>query len=102
MVSVQAPHASEMLIMKAFLSLPALALLACADTDTFIDESRAHASAPNALVAARPYTLFESGHVRPLALSPDGSTLFAVNTPDNRLEIFKVKKGRLTHRGSVA
>jgi hypothetical protein len=27
------------------------------------------------------YVLFESGPVRPLALSPDGSRLFAVNTP---------------------
>jgi len=33
---------------------------------------------------------FESGHVRPLAMSPDGSLLFAVNTPDNRLEVFTV------------
>ena len=31
------------------------------------------------------YTLFETLQVRPLALSPDGNTLFAVNTPDNRL-----------------
>jgi DNA-binding beta-propeller fold protein YncE len=36
-----------------------------------------------------------------LALSPDGKTLFAVNTPDNRLEIFNVKKGDLTKLGSV-
>jgi hypothetical protein len=33
---------------------------------------------------------FESGQVRPLALSPDGSRLFAVNAPDNRLEILTV------------
>lgn len=33
---------------------------------------------------------FESGQVRPLAMSPDGQRLFAVNTPDNRLEIFDV------------
>src|SRR5262245_35471169 len=33
---------------------------------------------------------FESGQVRPLALSPDGTHLFAVNTPDNRLEIFDI------------
>ena len=44
---------------------------------------------------------FESGHVRPLAQSPDGSRLFAVNTPDNRLEIFAVGAGGLTHTGSV-
>ncbi len=34
------------------------------------------------------YVSFESGHVRPLALSPNGQTLFAVNTPNGTLEIF--------------
>ena len=36
---------------------------------------------------------FESGQVRPLALSPDGTQLFAVNTPDGRLEIFSLASG---------
>src|SRR5207244_12542025 len=40
-------------------------------------------------------------HVRPLALSPDGSRRFAVNTPDDRREIFAVSAGGLTHTGSV-
>jgi sugar lactone lactonase YvrE len=45
---------------------------------------------------------FESGQVRPLALSPDSSRLFAVNTPDNRLEIFAVGPGGdLAHAGAV-
>ena len=44
---------------------------------------------------------FESGHVRPLALSTDGSLLAAVNTPDNRLEVFEVGATGLTHRWSV-
>ena len=48
------------------------------------------------------FTLFESGQVRPLALSPDGSTLFAVNTPDNRVEVFGVTATGLVPRGSVA
>src|SRR5262245_18978574 len=48
------------------------------------------------------YLLFESGSVRPLALSPDGSRLFAVNTPDGHLEIFDVGPlGLLTPRASV-
>ncbi len=47
------------------------------------------------------FTAFDSGQVRPMALSPDGNTLFAVNTPDNRLEIFSVSGGSLTHTGSV-
>jgi YVTN family beta-propeller protein len=31
---------------------------------------------------------FESGHVHPLAMTPDRSRLLAVNTPDNRLVVF--------------
>jgi YVTN family beta-propeller protein len=51
--------------------------------------------------AATPFVTFESGQVRPLALSPDGSRLFAVNTPDNQLEIFQVGVGTLIHEASV-
>ena len=42
---------------------------------------------------AESFLNFESGHVRPLALSPSKELLFAVNTPDNRLEIFRVATG---------
>ena len=45
---------------------------------------------PRPTVGPQPFVNFESGQVRPLALSADGSKLFAVNTPDNRLEIFSV------------
>ena len=48
------------------------------------------------------FTVFESGQVRPLALSPDGSTLFAVNTPDNRVEVFRITAKGLVPRGSVS
>ncbi|HEX7899833.1 MAG TPA: hypothetical protein VF950_18835 [Planctomycetota bacterium] len=61
--------------------------------------------APQASDGARParspFTVFESGPVRPLALSPDGGTLFACNIPDNRLEVFAVGPHGLRHRGSV-
>src|SRR5262245_20151479 len=36
---------------------------------------------------------FESGQVRPLAISPDKTRLFAVNTPNNTLEIFGLASG---------
>ncbi|MBY0274055.1 hypothetical protein K2Z84_01845 [Candidatus Binatia bacterium] len=48
------------------------------------------------------YVNFESGQVRPLALSPSGARLFAVNTPDARLEIFDVRDDGLVHAGAVA
>lgn len=45
------------------------------------------AFAQNALVN------WENPHVHPLTMSPDGTRLFAVNTPDNRLEVFDVSSG---------
>ena len=48
------------------------------------------------------FTTFESGQVRPLAQSPDGQRLFAVNTPDNSLEIFAIgATGELSHEFTV-
>jgi YVTN family beta-propeller protein len=41
--------------------------------------------------AASPsFLAFDSGSVRPLAKSPDGTRLFAVNTPNGTLEIFNI------------
>src|SRR5262245_32854871 len=54
-----------------------------------------------ASIAGASFTTFESGQVRPLALSPDGTRLFAVNTPDDRLEIFDVTADGLVHTGAV-
>lgn len=47
------------------------------------------------------FTAFESGQVRPLAMTSDKKYLLAVNTPDARLEIFKVKPHGLQHHASV-
>lgn len=47
------------------------------------------------------YTLFESGQVWPLALSPDRTQLFAVNTPDGRLEVFDITPQGPSHRVSI-
>src|ERR1044071_5135585 len=68
------------------------------------ESSRAGAGVDRPAAATRPasasssssssFTLFESGQVRPLALSPDRQHLFAVNTPDNRLEMFRIERNR--------
>src|SRR5690242_16532643 len=47
------------------------------------------------------FTLFESGQVRPLAMSPDKQLLFAVNTPDNRLEVFRILGNHLVRTASI-
>jgi DNA-binding beta-propeller fold protein YncE len=73
--------------LRAFAALAALAMLG--------------SSAPPSAAAPPSYVLFESGPVRPVALSPSGHTLFVCNIPDNRLEIFRVTGRGLDHRGSV-
>ena len=59
----------------------------------------------NSNIHEKDFTLFESGQVRPLALSKNGRLLYALNTPDNRLEIFRLKHHRgqpkLKHLSSV-
>ena len=65
------------------------------------------ASATATQPAARPATTpsayynFESGHVRPLALSPSRTLLFATNTPDNRVEIFRVAPAGLSRVSEI-
>ena len=63
----------------------------------------------SALLLAQPATAqapsfitFESGPVKPLALSPNGGLLFAANTPNNRLDVFTVfSGGGLSHVASI-
>ncbi len=54
----------------------------------------AYAQAPS-------FVTFESLQVRPLAMSADGTRLFATNTPDNRLEIFNLNADGMSLAASV-
>lgn len=45
---------------------------------------------PAPAVLAGDFVNFESAHVHPIALSPDASRLYVINTPDNRLSVFEV------------
>ena len=56
-------------------------------------------SAPS--LRAIDFLTFETGPVRPLATNDDGSRLYSVNSPDNRLEIFDVTDQGLIAAGSV-
>ncbi|HMN40355.1 MAG TPA: GC-type dockerin domain-anchored protein [Phycisphaerales bacterium] len=44
---------------------------------------------------------FETPHVSPLAMTPDGTRLLAVNTADGRLEVFNITTGIPVRAGSV-
>jgi DNA-binding beta-propeller fold protein YncE len=52
---------------------------------------------PASAGSAPDFIEFESGQVRPLAMSPDRSTLFVVNTPNGTLEVFRIGIGTLKH-----
>jgi len=52
-------------------------------------------------LAAASYGSLQSSHVRPLALSPSKRLLAAVNTTDNRVELFETKNGTLARRGET-
>ena len=43
-----------------------------------------------AAASAQSFVNFEGKQTGPIRLSPDGTRLFAVNTPDNRLSVFDV------------
>ena len=50
---------------------------------------------------AQSFVTFESGQARPIVMSPDGTRLFALNTPDGRLEVFDVDAAGVQHAASV-
>ncbi|MCI0507510.1 MAG: hypothetical protein L0Z73_15555 [Gammaproteobacteria bacterium] len=47
------------------------------------------------------FVAFETGQVRPLAMSPDGNSLYAVNTPNSTLEIYSITDTGLQHSATV-
>jgi len=72
---------------------------ACDEEEDASDELLSERSAP---VGATPrFPAFETGQVRPLALDPAGKWLYAVNTPDGALEVFKVTGNGLKHDQTI-
>jgi DNA-binding beta-propeller fold protein YncE len=90
----------------AFVPFAATCVLSCAVPDddpgpaeptrSEVDAAR-HSDPP----PAASFAAFESGQVRPLALSANRQYLYVTNTPDNRLEVFRIQKQQLVHTGSI-
>src|SRR3954471_2797352 len=106
-------HCGPMRPLVVFAPLAVLAALSCAppgeggglDESSGVESNHRDAgpadrAAPHSATRSS-FTLFESGQVRPLAISPDRRHLFVTNTPDNRLEIFRIERHRLVHTGSI-
>jgi len=53
-------------------------------------------STPEPPEAEYKFVTFETGQVRPLAISPDGNTLYVLNTPNSTLEIYSIAIADLT------
>jgi len=77
------PHCGAGSLRMKTHSLHSAALLATAATIALVAGAQAQS-----------FVNFEGKQVSPCRLSPDGSRLFAVNTPDNRLSVFDVSNPR--------
>ena len=75
--------------LRWFFALGAIGILAWFGGSLFHSSAVAAASASTGPA----FVEFESGHVRPIATSPDGKMLFAVNTPNGTLEVFDLTSG---------
>ncbi len=95
------PYLARRSVLSLMVPLSVLACLVAAATAGAAGAGARLADFKPAKAGSGRFTLFESGQVRPLALSPSGKLLFAANTPDNRLEVFRIKNHGLEHRASI-
>jgi DNA-binding beta-propeller fold protein YncE len=86
-------HRVRLLVIGVLATAGAALCASCSATDPATLEIQA--------VTSPSFLAFESGQVRPLAVSPDGTKLFAVNTPNGTLEIFNVSANGLTFASRV-
>jgi hypothetical protein len=52
-------------------------------------------------VPASSFTNFESAHVSPITMTPDGTKLLAVNTANNSLEVFTLSASGMVHSATI-
>lgn len=52
-------------------------------------------------VPTNTFTNFESAHVSPIAMTPDGTKLLAVNTANNSLEVFTLSTTGMVHSATI-
>lgn len=90
------PLPSRKPLLKAALGLVGLAALVSI-TSLVVKPPSLH----SATQAGGDYTNFEALQIHPLAMTPDGTRLLAVNTPDARLEIFTIGNHTLTRAGDI-
>src|SRR4051794_2541217 len=93
-----ARQGGQMSVKRVLTWVCTLGLAACTGGQPTTEDSSAISQVPK---SDNPYSLFESLQVSPLAISPSGKFLYALNPPDNRLEVFEIGKNGLRARASV-
>ncbi len=79
-----------------------LTLVGCGSSGSTAADDGSGSELPDSTVSAdATFVTFESGQVRPLAISADGNRLFATNTPNGTLDIFTIADDGLQLEQSV-
>ncbi len=86
---------------KSIIALASLGLIAGLSAFEHGPEDGGMAKAIGSGVPASSFTNFESAHVSPIAMTPDGTKLLAVNTANNSLEVFTLSATGMMHFASI-
>jgi DNA-binding beta-propeller fold protein YncE len=86
---------------KSILALASLGLIAGLSAFEHGPEDDGTPKAIGSGVPVSSFTNFESAHVSPIAMTPDGTKLLAVNTANNSLEVFTLSATGLMHFASI-
>ena len=85
---------------KSIIVLCAMSLLASLSAFNNEDEVSTSERSGNS-VPASSFTNFESAHVSPIAITPNGEKLLAVNTANNSLEVFTLSAAGMVHFATI-
>ena len=85
---------------KSIIVLCAMSLLASLSAFNNEDEVFTSERSGNS-VPASSFTNFESAHVSPIAITPNGEKLLAVNTANNSLEVFTLSAAGMVHFATI-
>jgi YVTN family beta-propeller protein len=85
-----------MVLISGLVALSAFNALGVKERKVPLEEGAAKSAVPTS-----DFTNFESGHVHPIDMTPDGTKLLAVNTANNSLEVFQLGGPMLLNVASI-
>jgi DNA-binding beta-propeller fold protein YncE len=85
-----------MVLISGLVALSAFNALGVKERKVPLEEGAAKSAVPTS-----DFTNFESGHVHPIDMTPDGTKLLAVNTGNNSLEVYTVGPAGIAHSATI-